>query len=398
MLLIRNVRLIDALTEGFEGQMADILVKGNRINKIDVAGSISVDQDVEVIEGDGRTLLPGFWDLHAHLSFRTPTANTDSMMNNIGEELFGCYDYARLYLEHGYTSVRDCGSAYETVIYLRDAIEKGYMKGPRLLTSGLIISPTTKGNKMFPAIYAEADSPDEVRKAARIELEKGADFVKYMATGAFMNKGGEPGNQIATKEELMAAQEVAVMNNTYVAVHAHNANAIEMCIDAGIRTIEHASFMTDKAIEALKDSETSFIVPTYSVAYMFLRATEKVGVTEFFGDNKRQLTLDGFESLTKSYEAGVKMGWGSDIGMYDLTENPGLEFIARKEVSKMDNIDMLLQATKYSAEIAGFGDEVGTIKEGKIADIILMDGKPDEDIEALKKLPVCVIRDGEKLI
>ncbi len=396
-MLIKNARLIDVLTEGYENEYADILIKEGKIEKIVPCGTkIDID-NMEVIDAKNKTVMPGLWDLHSHLYLQAQTCNTDTLMRDLGEELFGCYRFAKEYVKQGYTTIRDVGATRDTAIFLRNAINNGDLEGPRIIASGIIITPTTLGNNSFPMLYAEVDGADELRKVARQELAKGADFLKYMATGANTNLGGVPGKRIATIEELRVIQEVAELDNTYVAVHCHGAEAIERCIEVGIRTIEHGSYITDEIIEKLAKCQTSYIIPTHSIHYVIL-SPDATGLSNNVNPTKRKLLTESFKRIEAAYKGGLKLGWGTDIFMPEFVSMPGLEFKVRYEESHMDTKGILLQATKNSAEIAGYGDVLGSVKEGKLADLIIVDGNPDEDIYVMCKPMIHVIKEGKCLI
>ncbi len=395
-MIIKNARLIKELTEGYDGEYGDIIIKDNIIEKIVPCGTPLDEAGQEVIDAEKKTVMPGLWDLHAHLYLQAQTCNTDTIMRDTGEELFGCYHFAKEYIKQGYTTVRDCGATRDTAIFVRNAINAGDLKGPRLIVSGIIISPTTLGNKTFPLLYAEVDGADELRKVARQELAKGVDFLKYMGTGAYTNQGGVPGKRITTVDELKAIQEVAELDNTYVAVHCHGSEAIERCIELGIRTIEHGSLISDRAIEMLQENETSYIIPTASL-WSVMVSGKAEGLVSNAAGKKDDLVYMAFDRWNVANKAGLKLGWGTDITMPEFVETPGLEFKARYECCGMAPMDMLKQATINSAEIAGYGESLGTVKEGKIADLIITDGNPDEDIYVMCKPMVKVIRNGEVL-
>ncbi len=396
MLVIQNARLLSPLTEGYNENTADIFIKDNLIDEILPCGKQSPPEGALVIDANHKTVMPGLWDLHCHLYLQKQTCNTDVIMKNVAEEMFDCWRYSLDYLKQGYTSLRDCGAVMDTAIFVREAIDRGDLKGPRVLASGTIITPTETGNQTFPLLYTVADSPDELRKVARRELEKGADFLKYMGTGANTNKGGKPGSTIATVEELRTLQEIAEMKQTHVAVHCHGSDCIEKCTDIGIRTVEHGSYVSDNAIEKLLKSGKTFIIPTHSIHAVIYE--EPVSGLMTNGSSKKDLMMYGFERLKVAYKAGLKLGWGTDCVQTDFNARPGLEFYARQKYSGYGNMDMLIQATKNSAEIVDMGDRLGTIKVGKIADIIVVDGNPDEDISIMSKPMLHVIRDGKKLI
>ena len=254
MILLKNCRLIGELTEGFDGEYADIFIEEGIIKEIRKPGR-GTPFSCEVADLKSATLLPGLFDLHAHLGCfnqRPPEILAKSPL----ESAFLAYSFAKSYLKQGYTTVRDCGSNYYTAVAVREAIDNGIVPGPRIIASGLIITPTETGNDTFGPLYAEADGVDEVIKACRREFKNGADFIKYMASGAFFNAGGVPGQTIVKFDELRAAVEVAGSKNSYVAAHAHGADSIKLCIKAGVRTIEHASFIDDAGIEMLMHTKT----------------------------------------------------------------------------------------------------------------------------------------------
>lgn len=392
MIALRNCRVIGALTEGYDKEYADILLSEREIQQIRPCGSI-FEGDVEEIDVDGKTVMPGLFELHAHL-YATNYDSYRLQCLDAGTTTFNAYAFAKAYLDAGYTTVRDCGSSHNCVAAIRDAVNKGILDGPNLISCGLIITPTETGNDTFSDIYLEADGAEETRKACRLELQKGNDFIKYMASGAFMNAGGDPGAQVAEREELEAAVKAAERKNTYVAAHCHGTSAIKAAIQAGVRTVEHGTYLDDECLEMLKNSSNTYLVPTGAVGLHILD-DESTDVTPELYQLSVEAAAVETANINKAYHAGLKLGFGSDLTMEPFIKHPGYEFIARKEYYTFENIDILLQATKNSAEIVGLGDTLGTIKEGKRADLIVVDGNPDEDIYVMTKPIVHVIKDGK---
>jgi len=377
VILLKNCRLVSELTESFTGESADLLIDEGVIKELRVPGC-GASTACETFDLKNATLLPGLFDLHAHLGcFNQSPA--DILTKSPLESAFLAYSFAKSYLKQGYTTVRDCGSNYYTAVYVREAINKGIVPGPRIITSGLIITPTETGNGTFGPLYVEADGADEVLKACRNEFKNGADFIKYMASGAFLNEGGAPGQTIVSFDELCAAVELAASKNSYVAAHAHGADSIKLCIRAGVRTIEHATFIDDGGIEMLKGAKDCYIIPTIAI--------DKALCDKDFPPDLARIRI--------AYDSGIEMGWGSDIDHENFEMNPGLEFSARKELLGFDNIEMLKQATIYSARCIGLDDKLGTIKENKVADLIAVDGNPDADIYAMEKDLLMVMKSGK---
>lgn len=396
MILLKNCRIVRELTEGFDDERADVAINDKYIVDIKSPGYISsLDYD-DVFDLEGKTLIPGLFDLHTHLySFIFNSYELQCM--SMGEILFGAYEFAKEYLRWGYTTIRDCGSTHNCAVAVRDAIKKGYIEGPRIISSGLIITPTETGNDTFKDLYYEADGPNEIRKACRTELKKNNDFIKLMVTGAFMNKDGDPGKQIVTFEEMNAAVEIAKLKGTYVCGHCHGTEAIKEAIRAGIRTIEHGVFIDDEGIKLIKEKEDCFMVPTGAITLYCLDnansevSPELIEKTRYYAEKERSCVYN-------AYKSGLVLGFGSDLDLTAFKAQSGYEFIARKNFYGFKDLDILMQATKYSAEIAMLDDLLGTLKVGKYADLIVIDGKPDEDINVMKKPVVHIFKEGKKII
>lgn len=394
MLVLKNCRLIRELTENYDGAYADILIDGKFIKDIKPV-NYDFGIDCEVIDAKNKTVLPGLLDIHAHFNLYSQNV-LEMSVQDPATAAFDAYAYAKEYLKQGYTTVRDCGSSYSVVNAVRNAIDKGIIVGPRVISSGRIITPTESGNKCFPLMYAEADGADEIQKQCRKLFQEGANFIKCMATGAFYNDGGVPGQTIVTEDEVKMMVAVAASKDSYVAAHCHGTEAIKLCIKCGVRTIEHCSLVDDEGIEMLKKSTTSYMVPT--IAIDKVPYDEPETIPDYMWEKINTLTDISHACIKKAYKAGIMMGWGSDLDRESFVKRPGYEFIARKEMLDFSNIDMLLQSTKYSAIISRQDDKLGTIKIGKYADIIIVDGNPDEDIYVMTKPIVCTLKEGKTIL
>lgn len=393
MILFKNCRLLAPLTEGFDGELGDVLVNDeNIIEAISAPGSMECPE-ARVVEVNGNTLLPGFFDLHTHLcvdnmDFKGMRDRTDV------EQGLEVVNYAREYLKQGYTTIRDAGCPANAVVAARNAAKKGYFNIPELISSGQIITPTEEGSATFGTMYTMADSPYEVRKAVRRQYELGNDVTKVMVTGAYLNDAGTPGALIMMEDELREAVHVAKLKDGYVMGHAHGAEGIKLAVKCGVRTIEHGSFIDDEGIEMLKDSETSWLVPTAAIGIACLD-DDGANLSEAVMEKSKKYEFMEKNCVNKAYRAGLKMGFGSDIDLENFVKHPGMEFYARTDWFDFEYMDILLQATKYSAEIAGMADRKGTIKVGKNAELVVIEGKPDEDIYTMKKMPLYVYYNGE---
>lgn len=396
MLILRNCRLIPELTEGFEGQYADLVLENKKIKEIRPAGLIQTENQPE-LDMQNMTVVPGFFDLHAHLMFLNQDYNA-SMLRESNQYLLDCMASAKSYLRQGYTTIRDCGNDFYAGVYVRSAVESGLVQGCRVITSGKILSPTTRGNKCFGTLYKEIDDPQQMLGACRYEMSQGVDFIKYMATGAVLNEGGVPGAMVTTPEELAAITKAADSLGTYVAAHCHGTEGIYQAILHGVHTIEHASYLDERCIELIlaKGNQTA-LIPTCAIAYTVANEMYPGGVLPEFVDKSRDAGQHMQDGARMAMEAGIAVGWGSDLDMEFRDRYPGLEFMARKGMN-VPNVALLRQATIDSAKIVGMEDVCGTIKEGKYADLAVFDGKPDEDLDVLKKLPVYVFKEGKQFI
>jgi imidazolonepropionase-like amidohydrolase len=331
--------------------------------------------------------------LHVHLGLSASSVLEDNI-RTVGKQVLDAMRYAQSSLKAGFTTLRDAGAAYGAATSLRDEINSGRIVGPNILACGKILTPTETGNDYFHGLYSEFNGRDEAIAFARKEFKAGADYIKVMGSGAFMNPGGEPGAAIALDEELKALTDIASMKNSYAAIHAHGPSAVRQAIRCKIRTIEHGSMVDEAGIEELK-AGGSFLVPTVIGLFTWDEATRN-NPREW---EKIQPMLSAIErSMKNAYKAGLKLGFGTDMGVPDCFHGEnGKEFIIRHELLGMSPLDILLQATKYSAEIAMIDDKVGTIEAGKAADLVVVDGNPLKDIRCVTDAITCIYKDGKKV-
>jgi imidazolonepropionase-like amidohydrolase len=304
--------------------------------------------------------------------------------------------YAESYLRLGYTTVRDCGNDYYASVSARDAVAEGLIQGARVITSGKIVTPTTRGNSSFGSLYLEVDDPAEMRGVCRREMAQGVDFIKYMVTGAVLNEGGSPGQIVTTPEEIRAMTGAADSLGTYIAAHCHGTEGIKQAILNGVHTIEHATYMDEECVELiLKQGNTTATIPTFSICYTIIHESYSGGVMAEYVAKGRDAIGHMAKSVEMSEKAGVRVGWGTDLDRQMAEKFPGLEFTARSEMG-LPNITILREATINCAKILGMDDMLGTVKAGKYADLVVIDGKPDEDMNAMKQVPTYVFKEGKR--
>ena len=389
MKVLKNAKFVHELTQG--GITAgDVLIQNGKIIK--VAPNIE-EENAEVIDLKEKYLIPGLIDLHVHLNL----SGGDVLYDNFKDNFFMCiesYKFSLDILKAGFTTIRDVGSNHAMVNGIRDAVEASGLMAPNIISSGRIISPTENGNKYFPFMYAESDGIEEITKNVRKEIQEGADFIKVMTSGAIMNPGGEPGSNIYSDEELKCIVDTARIKGRYVAAHAHGAESIRQCIRCGVRTIEHSTLIDDEGIEMALQNESVYLVPTMTAVFGLMSNTDEG--SQFMIEKTNRIREAYKKSLTKVYGAGLKVGFGTDQGITGQYHGDnGNEFTYRKDIIGMSDLDILKQATIYSAKAAQIEDKVGLIKEGMTADFLVLNGNPAENIKVCVNGIDSVIKSGE---
>ena len=386
-----HCRLIPELSGSVGSENGSVLLEDGKIQGVWETSSPEAHQEAAGVDCQGKTLLPGFLDVHTHLTGLRgfgPEQLKDPMKFFYKTLLF-----AESYLDYGFTTIRDCGAFLRVANKVRDAFAEGLGTGPRVLAGGLILMPTEdKEDDPIYDMYVHADGAEEWRRAARKELAEQADFVKIMASGSAFDRYGIPKQAILTREELQAAVDVARRKHSYIAAHAHADEVIRMCVEEQARTIEHASFIGTKSISLLKETKDVWLVPTVAAFYQNPDTTPPQ--YQYLIQKLKDMLAISAGCLKEAYEAGCPMAFGTDScpGM-DQYEK-GIEFQYRYEICGVKPLDILKQATVESARALGIEKETGEIKAGLDGDLVLINGKPETDISCLYGKPEAVWRAG----
>jgi imidazolonepropionase-like amidohydrolase len=398
--LIRAGRLVDVLAGEVLPARA-ILVRGDRIDSVGPDDG-SVPDGAEVVDLSSFTVLPGLIDCHTHLAGEIETGHGyASLIRRTGaQEALEGVKNARDTLLAGFTTVRDVGTFRALVdVALRDAVEAGIVLGPRMRCAGAYVTCSGGGGDvtgLAPDIdlavarelrFGVADSADEVRAAVRRLLHAGADLIKVIATGAVLTEGTVPGAPEFSEAELRAAVEEAALYGAHVAAHAHGAEGMKRAIRAGVRSIEHGSLMDDEAIRMLADTGTYLVADVWEGDYIAEQGRRFGWSAEVLrkNDETTQVQRDGFR---RCVEAGVKLAFGTDSGVYPHGMN-ARQFATMVEHG-MTPMEAIRSATVVAAELIGWEDRVGAVAPGRFADLIAVDGDPLEDVAVLTRAAAVV--------
>lgn len=388
VIVLRAARLIDG-TGAAPLAPAMVRIENDRI--VAVARLVDVPRGAQLIDLGAATLLPGLIDLHTHLTGDERVHWEDALVKTTPahDALWGARN-ARITLMAGFTTCRDMGPTWPYVdVALRQAIEEGLVPGPRLIVAGNYVSSTGGAGdaRQFspyvdvPLVRNLADGPDEVVKAVRTNLKNGADFIKILATGAVLSKGISPGAQQYSDAEIAAAVTEARRWGRPVAAHAHGADGIKAAIRAGVRTVDHGSYLDDEAITLLKASNrATFYVPTLYTSAAIDRPDSPVPESERI--RSRQVSAIKDAGFRRALAAGIPIGFGTDAMVIPHGQN-AREFGERVRLGESP-MAAIIAATSLNAEILGLQDRIGTIAPGKLADLIAVPRDPLADIAALE--------------
>jgi imidazolonepropionase-like amidohydrolase len=383
--VIRAGRLIDT-ESGRVLEAQTIVVRDGII--ADLGPNLEAPSGAKVIDLGGYTVLPGLMDAHTHLTI--DQGNQDplgELEHTAAERAFGSIPNARKVLLAGFTTVRDLGSYRALVdVALRDAINRGDVVGPRMYVAGAYVTITGGAGAVtgfapdvtlpWDLRYGNANSPDEVRERIRALAGQHADVIKMFATGAVLTHSSNPAGREATPEELAAGVDEARNFGLKVAVHAHGAAGIKAAIRAGVASIEHGTLMDDEGRMLMKQHGT-YLVPT-------LEALECVGSNyppEFVG-KAQAMSAARLVNFRKAVNAGVKIGFGTDIGVCPFGMN-AREFTLMVE-NGMTPMQAIQSATVADADLLGIADKLGSLRRGKLADIIAVRGDPLTNVRLLE--------------
>lgn len=342
-----------------------------------------------VIDLGGKFLMPGMTETHAHLSFddSSPFSIGDS---SVEQATITAVGNARLMLNAGFTSAVSFGSTYAIDVALRNAINTGKIRGPRLMAAGRDLGATASNVDFDSGLSQIADGPWAVRKAVREQRRLGVDVVKIFIDGEAINPTNPPGELSFTNEEVIAAVDEAHRRNLKVACHARSSAAVRQAVNAGVDFIGHANYLDDETVALLVEHrERIFIGPAIAWEVQYLAQCESLGIS------RHTVQAQGYEaeidatiaSVEKLRAAGIKLVVGGDYGISIAPHGSyakDLEYFV--DLFSMSPAEAIICATKNGGLMLDPAGTIGTLRSGSVADFIVVDGDPLQDITVLQNL------------
>ncbi len=393
-------KILDVVS-GKELSNKTIIVSGTKIIKIEDGFVAKKKQDDIEVDLKNKHLLPGLIDLHVHVE-TTSNPYTAAYTLNDSDIALESVQYLKLTLLAGFTTVRDLGGSGVNIA-LRNAVNKGYIDGPRIFTAGKAIAstgghadPTNGSNRKLVGDPGPKEgvinSPEDGVKAVRDRYKEGADVIKITSTGGVLSVAKSGKNPQMTIAEIKAITTTAKDYNMLTAAHAHGDEGMQRAILGGIKTIEHGTFMSEETMELMKKYDC-YLVPTIIAGKEVAKNAEIKGkYPDVVVPKAREVGPQIQSTFAKAYKKGVKIAFGTDAGVYPHGLN-AQEFSYMTEAG-MPALEAIRSATLTNAMLLGMDKEIGQLQPGFIADLIAVDESPLDNIKTLEKT-VFVMKDGK---
>lgn len=389
--IIRAGGLIDGLGKVARRDVI-IVIRDERIAEIRDATPADVP-DPRVCDLSNYFVLPGLIDVHSHVTLSHDPQLDYGELSAASNGILGVV-HAKRTLMAGFTTVRVPGGPYYADVALRDAINAGWVEGPRMFVSGPVITMTgghgATGNWAPPGVAVQSaagtvvDGVDAVRREVRMHQKFGVDFIKVIATGGIFTAHSDPGAASYTREEIEAAVDEARKRGQRVAAHAHGLEGIRNAVLAGAHSIEHGSFLDAETTKLMVARGTYLVPDVYADEYSLVSGAE-IGLDPEMLEKARAVSGRFRESARRAHEAGVKIAFGTDAGVYPHGDNA--KQLGLYVGLGMSPAQAIATATRNAAELIGVSHDLGTIEVGKYADIIAVPRNPLEDVRVLESIP-----------
>lgn len=405
-MIVLKGRVLDG-NGGVPIEKGAVVLEDNRIRLVCQQSQLPDDPTAEVYELEDGTIMPGLIDAHVHMGWGSATAVDWISMTPQLSMARALRDMAQL-RQQGYTAFRDLGS---DVLLMRPAVAEGLLDVPRIFGAGRIISQIGGHGDVYQKLSLEASqraySPafivngvDEVRRACRINARNGADLIKIMTTGGVFSQGDKatPHSHFS-QEEIRAAVEEAENMGSYVSTHAQATRGIKMALKNGVKCIEHGFYLDEECIELMVKNDC-YLVPTLAIMHASkLYFQGKEGVLPYLKEKTEKSYEAHYRSLEMARKAHITVGVGCDFlgdAAFGCPYSEATLELERLCVAGYTPMEVITMATKVNARLLQMEDQLGTLETGKLADVLLVDGKPDEDIRVLRRSDhvKLVIQDG----
>ena len=383
---IRAGLLIDG-NGGAPTRDAVVLVEGKRIKAVGPAATVRIPEGAETLDASGKTVMPGLIDTHVHI-MSTSASLEQRLFTPKAVSYFQAAQNLERTLRAGFTTVRDAGGADAG---MRQAIEMGLTAGPRLVVSGMIGQTGGLMETRFPSgaqilnedAWRVCDGVEEVRKTMRKVLREGVDFVKIFTTGGVVAPQGSPFIAEWSPAELAVIVEEADRWGAGVMAHAEGNAGIKSALRAGVTSIEHGDVLDQEAIDMFL-AKGIFLVPTLHISRVLAERGDTAGLSESSKRKEERLVEEGEGSFRRACEAGVKVGLGTDAFIAEMHGTNARELQLMMEEGGLSAMEAIVAGTRNAADCCLLGEQVGTLEAGKLADILVVDGDPLDDITVLQ--------------
>ncbi|MBC8119282.1 MAG: amidohydrolase family protein [Burkholderiaceae bacterium] len=405
--LFTNVRIIDGT--GAAPYPGEVLVRGRRISRVARNARSFASGGGTVIDGAGATLMPGMVEAHTHFAWNNASGLSDIQKMPVEEHTLWTARVAKLYLDQGWTSCVGAATAKPRLdVVVRNAINSGLIPGPRYLAASQEITvPGGLGDETLPhlpfpefSFAVNVSGPDDMRRACRMFLQYGVDSIKLNLSGDNLVPHANAKTTWMTDAEVKVAVEEATMRGKRVAVHARSADSVKQAVRLGCEVIYHASYTDNEALDLLEANKHKvFVAPGLSVIFKLLQEGTPYGITPA---KAREMGYEdelaaATESMRAMHKRGIRVLPGGDYGFAWAphgTNATDLQYFVRH--CGMTPMDALVSATRYGGQIMLMGNELGEVKEGYLADLLLVDGDPLADLSILldKSRLLAIMKDG----